>query len=45
MAETKKGNKFVKVHSYLRLPPHGTKRIRIPAHDRSTPRTSTGKGS
>jgi len=37
MAETKRGKKFVKVHSYLRKLPNG-KKIRIGAFDRSTPR-------
>jgi hypothetical protein len=37
MAETAKGNKIVKVHSYKRA--DGTK---VPAHDRSTPDTSKG---
>jgi hypothetical protein len=37
MAETRKGNKIVKVHPYTRA--DGTK---VPAHDRSTPDTSRG---
>ena len=37
MAETAKGNKIVKVPSYTKA--DGTK---VPAHDRSTPKTSTG---
>jgi hypothetical protein len=37
MAETKKGKKIVYVHPYVRA--DGTK---VPAHERSTPDTSTG---
>ncbi len=37
MAETQRGKKFVKVHSYLRKLSNG-KKIRIKAFDRSTPR-------
>ncbi len=41
MAETKRGNKFVKVKSYTRKV--GGKAVKVRAADRSTPRTSTGK--
>jgi hypothetical protein len=41
MAETSKGNKFVKVPAYVRK--EDGKTIRVPAHDRSTPDTSKGK--
>jgi hypothetical protein len=37
MAETSKGKKVVYVHAYTRQDG-----ARVPAHDRSTPRTSTG---
>ncbi len=41
MAETSKGNKFVKVHEYTYV--QNGKKIRVHAHDRSTPCTSKGK--
>ena len=37
MAETEKGKKIVYVHPYQR-----TDGTRVPAHERSTPRTSSG---
>jgi hypothetical protein len=43
MAETRKGKKFVVVAEYSRK--KGSKKVRIGQHDRSTPRTSKGKGS
>lgn len=42
MAETQKGNKFVKVHAYSYRRTDGV-RIQVRAHDRSTPSTSRGK--
>jgi hypothetical protein len=42
MAETKKGNKIVVVPAYTRK--QDGKTIQVPKHDRSTPRTSKGKG-
>jgi hypothetical protein len=41
MAETKRGNKFVKVPGYTYV--RDGQKVRVPAHDRSTPKTSTGK--
>lgn len=41
MAETKKGNILVKVHSYKRK--ERGKKEKVRSHDRSTPRTSKGK--
>ncbi len=41
MAETSKGNKWVVVPAYTRK--DGGKTIHVPQHDRSTPKTSTGK--
>lgn len=41
MAETKKGNKFVEVGPYAQK--QGGKTIKVPKHDRSTPKTSAGK--
>ncbi len=41
MAETSRGNKFVKVHEYTYV--QNGKKIRVHAHDRSTPFTSKGK--
>ena len=43
MAETSKGKKFVKVHPYASK--RKGKKVRVNAHDRSTPFTSTGKKS
>ena len=37
MAETAKGKKWIRIKSYVRA--DGS---RVPAHDRSTPKTSTG---
>jgi hypothetical protein len=42
LAETKKGNKFVVVEPYTRK--QDSKTINVPKHDRSTPKTSGGKG-
>lgn len=41
VAETSKGNKFVKVPAYDRKQDGHT--VHVPAHDRSTPDTSKGK--
>jgi hypothetical protein len=40
MAETAKGKKWIRIKSYVRA--DGT---RVPAHDRSTPKTSRGPKS
>jgi len=42
MAETGKGKKFIRVPAYTRTLEDGTK-VKVPAHVRSTPYTSTGK--
>ncbi len=41
MAETRKGNKLVKVKGYTRVV--DGKAVKVRPADRSTPRTSTGK--
>ena len=41
MAETRKGNKFVRVKGYTRIV--GGKKVRVSGFDRSTPKTSKGK--
>lgn len=40
MAETKKGKKFVEIEPYTYK--RDGKTIRVPRHDRSTPKTSRG---
>jgi hypothetical protein len=42
MAETAKGKKYIEVQAYTYTKGDGTK-VKAPRHDRSTPRTSTGK--
>jgi hypothetical protein len=42
MAETEKGNKFVVVPAYERV--QDGKTVTVPKHDRSTPKTSKGRG-
>ncbi len=42
MAETSKGKKIVPVKPYTRK--QDGKSIQVPRHDRSTPKTSKGKG-
>jgi hypothetical protein len=44
MAETKKGTKYVEVQQYKYTKKDGTK-VTVPRHDRSTPKTSKGKGT
>jgi hypothetical protein len=44
MAETKKGTKYVEVQKYTYTRKDGTK-VTVPRHDRSTPKTSKGKGN
>ncbi len=42
MAETSKGKKYVEIQPYKYKKQDGTT-VKVPRHDRSTPRTSTGK--
>jgi hypothetical protein len=41
VAETSKGHKFVKVKGYTRE--QDGKQVKVPPHDRSTPKDSKGK--
>jgi hypothetical protein len=42
MAETNKGTKYVEVQKYSYIKKDG-KKVTVPRHDRSTPKTSKGK--